>query len=734
MYNALVIIQYASILLLLIEAVYIYIKPKTIAQQCLLLAVVATLVNNTGYLIEMQAVNAEGYIAGLKMSYFGRVWIPFALFAFSMCLCKVRINKFFYIFMATIHAITYVLVFTLKWNKIYYSSYEYIEAWPFDVVIFEHGFWYKAYTVILFIYIILGLTILFRSYFKEKDPVAKKRLLFVNIAMVMNSAFYIAGIFNPLGSYDLTVLGYAVATLFMYIAIFKYDLIDMMQLARDYVMDEVSEAIIAVDGEKNIEYRNKLAEYLFPEVKAGSNLFLSRIDDAIENKVPLEIWERFYIPEKKELYHKGYKKGELIVLKDETDHYIYTEELKKQKTIAEEANNSKSAFLSVVSHEIRTPMNAVVGMTELLLKESEKLDDNQKKYLNNIRTSGESLVMIVNDILDQSKIEAGKMEIINQPYDIRAVFEDVKLIIENRIGSKNIELINDINEKVPKYLVGDGLRIRQILINLMNNAVKFTEEGYIKLTITPDSQNSLDTGDDKINLRFSVSDTGQGIKKEDLDKLGQAFSQVDTKRNHNKEGTGLGLNISKNFISLMGGQLLVESEYGKGTEFYFVISQGISQSLENKEDVVKKEERDYVYPEARILVVDDTKLNQMVLSELLKTYEVKVDAVDSGAKAIDAVMNEKYHVIFMDYMMPYMDGVEATRQIRKLADTSIEKADYYRNVPIITLSGDTSEETNKEFFDAGVNDFSEKPVNINHIKKLLDKWIPEEMHVEKDKA
>ena len=265
------------------------------------------------------------------------------------------------------------------------------------------------------------------------------------------------------------------------------------------------------------------------------------------------------------------------------------EELKKQKEIAEEANASKSAFLSIVSHEIRTPMNAVVGMTELLLRDEDSLTTKQAKYLNNIKNSGASLVMIVNDILDQSKIEAGKMEIVEDVYELRPMVDDVKMIIENRIGTKPIHLVMEIDEQIPDVMVGDSLRIRQILINLMNNAVKFTTEGFIKLSISVESKES-----DKLYLCFAVQDSGQGINEADLSKLGQAFTQVDVKKNHGKEGTGLGLSISRDFISLMGGQLQVNSTYGKGTTFYFTISQGFVDEEESNNSKVGKAWKDDV--------------------------------------------------------------------------------------------------------------------------------------------
>lgn len=250
-------------------------------------------------------------------------------------------------------------------------------------------------------------------------------------------------------------------------------------------------------------------------------------------------------------------------------------EIKLEKEKIEELSKSKSAFISVLSHEIRTPMNAIVGMSELMLGDSDKFDEVHVNYLKSIKNSGDSLIMIVNDVLDQAKIESGKMELIEDDYDIQKLLSDVKLIVENRAKDKSIEVLYDIDDKLPRFLYGDGLRIRQILINLMNNAVKYTNEGYVRLNVSV-----INDSFDKCLIRFAVEDSGQGIRPADLMRLGNAFTQVDVKENHYKEGTGLGLSISRDFISMMGSQLEVSSEYGKGSEFSFVVWQKVAESVD----------------------------------------------------------------------------------------------------------------------------------------------------------
>ena len=373
---------------------------------------------------------------------------------------------------------------------------------------------------------------------------------------------------------------------------------------------------------------------------------------------------------------------------------------------AEAANASKSKFVAVVSHEIRTPMNVVLGMAEMLIEK--ETDETKLRYLQNIKSSADSLVVIVNDILDRSKIEAGKMEIITKPYDIRDMLENVRMIVENRIHSKPLEILEDYDSRLPKILVGDCVRIRQILINLMNNAAKFTEKGHIKLTIE-----ILSEEDDCYMLRFTVSDTGMGIKPEDMKKLFGAFSQVDQKKNHGKEGTGLGLTISSDLVRLMGGKLQVSSEYGKGTEFFFTIRQGKADSLSEEETETAALER---LKGKRVLLVDDTELNLEIEKEILEMFGMSVETASSGTQALYILEHKRFDIIFTDYYMPEMNGTEFTAQLRKKSDK------YFDAVPVIAITGDTSEETKQEFINSGITDYIEKPVEISKLKEIAMKY------------
>ena len=401
----------------------------------------------------------------------------------------------------------------------------------------------------------------------------------------------------------------------------------------------------------------------------------------------------------------------LVMAIIKTGQDLLLSEKKKQQAIS--AKEAEEKFLANMSHEIRTPMNAIVGMTEILLRG--KLTGEQKEYLENIKSSGNALVSIINDILDISKIEAGKMELVDDVYATRQMMSDIDKIIKTRIGDKPIELVCDVDKNVPDRLYGDGLRIRQIIINLANNAVKFTDSGRIIITVK-----AQQTSDERIAVFVSVADTGQGIKPEDIKRLFGAFEQVDALKNKGKEGTGLGLTISSQLVEMMGGKLEVKSEYGKGSEFYFTIYQDpVSEDMEWKQEA-EDDIMNFIAPNAKILLVDDNEVNRKVALGLLAPLQMQIDTAVNGKNAIDMIGKKEYNLVFMDHMMPVMDGVEATRRLRE------KEGDYYQKLPIIALTANAMKEAQNLFKDAGMNGFVAKPIVMKQICQVLREWLPDE--------
>ena len=401
----------------------------------------------------------------------------------------------------------------------------------------------------------------------------------------------------------------------------------------------------------------------------------------------------------------------LVMAIIKTGQDLFLTEKKKQQAVS--AKEAEERFLANMSHEIRTPMNAIVGMTEILLRGD--VTKEQKEYLNNIKSSGNALVSIINDILDISKVEAGKMELVDAVYAFRPMLDDIEKIIKNRIGAKPIKLLCKADESVPELLYGDGLRIRQIIINLANNAVKFTEKGQIKIVIKAEP-----TEDGRIAVYGSVADTGQGIRQEDIKNLFGAFRQVDTLKNKGKEGTGLGLTISQRFVEMMGGQIEVKSEYGRGSEFSFTIyQQPVSKEMAEKLEA-EENSMNFKAPKAKILLVDDDELNRKVALGLLEPLQMQIDVAVNGKNALSMIRKKEYDLVFMDHMMPVMDGVEATKILREM------KGEYYQKLPVIALTADAMKETQQLFAKAGMNGFVPKPIQMKQICLAIREWLPQD--------
>jgi signal transduction histidine kinase/CheY-like chemotaxis protein len=389
-----------------------------------------------------------------------------------------------------------------------------------------------------------------------------------------------------------------------------------------------------------------------------------------------------------------------------------------------EANRVKSDFLARMSHEIRTPLNAIIGIDEIILRD--EISDKVRENALVIKRSGKNLLSIINDILDFSKIESGKMELIPVEYNAASLLHDTISMIRMKVAEKTIDVKMDVAVDFPSYLYGDEIRVRQVLLNILNNSAKYTKEGSITLTAAFDFDSDEKTGGTAV---FTITDTGIGIKEEDISKLFVAFSQVDTHSNRKVEGTGLGLAITQTLIALMNGNVSVKSEYGKGSVFTLRIPQKIinyvplknlSEEFYRREEEEKDENELFEAPDVSILAVDDVDANLMVICGLLEPYKVKVDTASSGIDAINALIKKDYDFIFMDHMMPEMDGIETTKRIRNQAN------ERSRQIPIIALTANAISGMKEMFIANGFNDFISKPIDIHELERIMRTWIPAE--------
>ena len=404
-------------------------------------------------------------------------------------------------------------------------------------------------------------------------------------------------------------------------------------------------------------------------------------------------------------------------IQEKTLHEQQSRQLAESERLA---NQAKSRFLAQMSHEIRTPINAVLGMNEMILHKAK--DEEILDYSRNINTAGNTLLVLINSILDFSKIEEGKMEIVPVTYDTRNLINNIISSVEERARSKKLDLIIDVDKNLPMRMVGDDVRLAQVAANLMTNAVKYTEKGHVRFIIREEKKIGRD-----IDLYVAVEDTGIGIRKEDLPKLFESFSRLDQEKNHSIEGTGLGMPIVTSLLKMMGSEIKIESEYGSGSTFYFVIRQKIfdptpigdftrtaSTGGVSHESLLPHADR------ARVLVVDDNEMNLKVAKNLLGLFGINADLCSSGFDAIDMVKREQYQLILLDHMMPKLDGKETLERMK--AENLI-----YDDTKVVALTANAINGAKEDYLNSGFDDYLSKPIEMDDLKKVLQKWLPDEV-------
>ena len=501
---------------------------------------------------------------------------------------------------------------------------------------------------------------------------------------------------------------------------------DFRHLAAEKVLESLGDGVIALDDQDRLVSYNRAAAEIFAGLSAhkpGENIHV--VEDFREEILNEDSPQSFSINGQHYESHSkrivdvnGRKQGSVILVLDMTDIRAYIDEIKRVRQQAEKASIAKSEFLANMSHEIRTPMNAIIGLNDIIMEDCE--DTEIYGHAKDVQSAARNLLTIINDILDLSKVEAGKMELVCVNYYLKTVVDEIIAMMDMAASQKGLILKYECDDTIPSRYNGDDGRIKQILINIINNAIKFTAKGYVRVYITGKPGN----GADEEMLTFHVEDTGCGIREEDLEKIFEDFRQVDSRRNRSAEGTGLGLAIVKHLVELMKGQIDVESTYGKGTTVTITVPQKIVDTcpIAQMPEIVQPEQKltdFFTAPGIKVLIVDDNAINRKVARSFLKHYRFDLTEAESGPEAIELVRAERYDIVFMDHMMPGMDGIEAAEIIRRDCGEN-------GTAPVmVALTANAMEGMREHFLSCGFQDFITKPLDRRELNQLLLRWVPE---------
>ncbi len=692
-------------------------------------------------IINLNTSSIEAYTISVKFTYFAKTMCILLMPQFVGGYCGFQPPKLVKIQQWIFTLGFIIVIFTLDYHKLFLYDFV-VKNQNLKVYHSTMGIVYLIFVFhALWMFFMVDYQVLFkmRTSQKKEDKVKYKMILIGCMFPTVSTLLYIGNVF---GGVDHLNLSLAITSILFYVAIKKYYLFDITQNAKEYVLDHTAEAVIILDAADEVLYMNDAVKQIYPEI--SMNKPISGV-----MKMMLESDERSFVIDHNiydfhitELFRSdGKKEGMLIEIRDVTSINEAMNNLNQLMVDAEQANQAKSAFLANMSHEIRTPINAVLGMDEMILRESS--DTTIIEYAESIQNAGKTLLSLINDILDFSKIESGKVEIIPVAYEMQEILDSAKQMLEPRLEFKNINFYVEFASEIPHRLFGDRNRVGQVVTNILTNAAKYTDSGQIVLKIEAlpytvknetfellmenafcKESTALDL---RTILRISVTDTGKGIKEEDLNKLFKSFQRVDLEKNRNIEGTGLGLAITKRLLERMGGNITVESTYGKGSTFTIEVPQIVIDNTPlNHGEAVKQEDRKryqerFHAPDAKILMVDDNAVNLKVFSGLLKKTQVQVTSLRSGMECIELVKQEYFDIIFMDHLMPEMDGIETLHRLNTLEDHKC------KNTPVIALTANAIQGAREMYLEKGFTDYLMKPISGKDLEEMMLKHLKKEL-------
>lgn len=716
-----------------------------------LVLIMLMMISNAGYLAVALSKTLEEAILANKILYLGGCFVQPVTLRLICTLANYKLKPWMQYLNYGFSVLLYAMVLTIGYSDLYYEEV-YLKTYKGATVIgHTYGIGHSFFYILIIGHTLLEVCLIGYILIKKRTVSRKNLIGLVTIVVVNVYLFVVGSLINS--SIEVMPAAYAVNCIVLVIMFRRGKMYNFEDILANHKTEEKN-AYIVFDERLNFLGCNQVAEQIFPQLQEAvidkplvQDRFGKSITDWVqknsiymEQTFEYEINDLYYECKVGRLYHKELHCGFLIEMRDDTDKWKYinlvsthneeleceiqkqiqiAEALRVAKIEAESANEAKSQFLARMSHEIRTPINAVIGMNEIIMRDSKEVET--QKYASDIKTAANTLLGLINEILDSSKIDAGMMEILPEAYELCSFLNDLYNMVLVKAQGKDLELNFRVDPEIPCELYGDEMRIKQVLINLLSNAVKYTQEGSVTLELSYRIEGGYAV------LCYKVIDTGSGIKQEDFKKLFEKFERIEEEKNRNIEGTGLGLNIAYRLLMLMGSELKVKSEYQKGSEFYFELKQkivNVEPLGDFSERLVLTAEREkyvvsYVAPEAEILVVDDNDMNRTVFAGLLKNTQIKVYEASGGEECIKMLKEHKYHMVFLDHMMPNMGGIETYEIIKK------EK--LCEDTPVIMFTANAMAGEKEKYLNMGFHDFLAKPVAVEQLHEIILKYLPKEL-------
>ena len=717
--------EYTAVLLSFFFITFVAYQKKSALCSYLLMYSIGALLNNVGYTFELYTRVIEETLMVIRFEYIGLCVATISAVLFVCELFHIKFTKSIRLLMLVAFLISCLVIISNEYHHLHYKI-AYLELRE-HVAVFHMtpGPYYFIHGALTLLFLGVCVGVIIYAWIRDaKWKQNYKKYLFLALAALIPMLCWGLRLVDGLKDFDFIPFGLFCTNAFFILIIYFFRYFDVAESAKNEVLETLEEGILVCDEEGRVLYsNNRMKEILqYKEVKSFANVMCELIP---ADEGEFQVRDKFYAVTESEVYEGDRVKGKTWCFIDMTQTKEKERQLKELHQEAMAANSAKSNFLANMSHEIRTPINTILGMDELILREAQNI--NVIEYAQNIKNEGKTLMSLINDLLDFSKIESGKMELTETEYRVSSLLHDVVAMFSIKAEEKGLDFNVEVAEDIPAMLYGDEIRIKQILGNLLSNAIKYTERGAIGLHIGWTRQDEK-----SVVVSITVKDSGIGIRKEDMNMIFDKFKRFDSVRNSKIEGAGLGMNITAQLLQLMNGEIFIESEYGIGSEFNVQLPQKIADatpmgaySYKNQSAERGNVRKTFAAPKGKVLVVDDNIMNRVVVKGLLKQTLLQIEEAGSGEECLKKTKDNHYDIVLMDHMMPGMDGVETLHKLRKQDGAC-------KNAVVVALTANAVVGVKDFYMEQGFDDYMSKPISGRLLEEMLLKYLPKELVVKQE--